>query len=187
MELMRTLQIKRTRPIPASRGMTLIEVLIALFIFLVGIVGLLAAMPTGVNTAEKVIFQDAAIHLSRSKFAEIRRDRIDPRVDLLDGSNYMDPPSPPRHHEPVNGSLQKWRDFAHGPGDTYENFDEIERYQWRIDPVALNNVGTDVGNNYVPKVNGGTDVGLTRVVIIIGLKGTKIEYRFTQYICAYGN
>ena len=46
-----------------ARGMTLMEVLIALFIFMVGIVGVLAALPTGVNAATWVIFQDAAIHL----------------------------------------------------------------------------------------------------------------------------
>jgi type II secretory pathway pseudopilin PulG len=185
---MHALPTKRAgRSASAASGMTLVELLIAMFVFLVGIVGLLAAMPTGINTAEKVIFQDAAIHLSRSKFAEIRRDRINPRTDLIDGTPYMDPVTPPRHHEPLNGNAGNWRDFAHGPGDTYENFDEIERYQWRIDPNVLDPVGTDTLANYVPKVKGGVDVGLTRVVIVIGLKGTKIEYRFTQYMYTYGN
>jgi prepilin-type N-terminal cleavage/methylation domain-containing protein len=171
----------------SHRGMTMIELLIALFIFLVGIVGLMAAMPTGVSTAGRVIFQDAAIHLSRSKFAEFRRDRIDARYDLVDGSLYMDPVSPPRRQEPQNGNPGGWRDFAHAPGDTYENFDEIERYQWRIDQPSLVSVGTDVGAGNVPKVSGGTDVGLTRVILVIALKGTTREYRFDQYMYAYGN
>ena len=166
-------------------GMTMMELLIALFIFLVGVVGLVAAMPTGVSSATKVVFQDAAVHLSRSKYAEFRRDRVNPRVDLLDGAPYMDGTPPIRRQEPKNGNPGGWRDFAHGPGDTYEHFDDIDRYQWRLDQAALQMVGLDTGANNVPKVNGGTDQGLTRVTLIINLKGTKNEHRFTQYMYSY--
>lgn len=164
----------------------MMELLIALFIFLIGVVGLVAAMPTGVNSAAKVVFQDAAVHLSRSKFAEFRRDRVDPRVDLKDNAPYMDgASSPPRRQELKNGNPGGWRDFAHGVGDTYEHFDDIERYQWRIDQATLQLVGLDEAANYVPKINGGTDQGLTRVTIVINQKGTKNEYRFTQYMYSY--
>lgn len=165
-------------------GMTMMELLIALFIFLVGVVGLVAAMPTGVNSAQKVVFQDAAVHLSRSKFAEFRRDRVNPRTDLVDGAAYMSGP-PTGRQEPMNGNPGGWRDFAHAPGDTYTDFDDIDRYQWRVDQGALQVVGLDTGANNVPKVNGGTDQGLTRVVLVIALKGTKVEYRFTQYMYSY--
>jgi prepilin-type N-terminal cleavage/methylation domain-containing protein len=169
-----------------ERGMTMMELLIALFIFLIGVVGLVAAMPTGVNSAAKVVFQDAAVHLSRSKFAEFRRDRVNPRVDLKDGADYMDAASsPPRRQELTNGNAGGWRDFAHSPGDTYEHFDDIDRYQWRIDQNALLMVGLDTTASNVPKVNSGTDQGLTRVVLIISQKGTKNEYRFTQYMYSY--
>ena len=171
-----------------ARGMTLLEVVIAMFIFLVGIVGVLGAMPTGVSAAHTVIFQDAAIHLSRSKFAEFRRDRIDPRVDLVIGSTYLDAGSaPPRKQEPQNGNPGGWRDFAHTPGDAYENFD---RYQWLVEQSDLKPVCVDTGNNNVPAIGiapGVVDVSLTQVTLVIGLKGSKREFRFTQYMYSYGN
>jgi len=172
-------------PVAQPRGMTMIELLIALFIFLVGVVGLVAAMPTGVNSAQKVVFQDAAVHLSRSKFAEFRRDRVNPRVELVDGAPYMDGTPPARRQELKNGNAGGWRDFAHDPGGTYEHFDDIDRYQWRIEQPALQLVGLDTGANNVPKVNAGLDQGLTRVIFVIGRKGTKNEYRFTQYMYSY--
>src|SRR6185503_16065029 len=103
----------------ANRGVTMMEVLIALFIFMVGIVGVLAAIPTGVNSAEWVIFQDAGIHLAHSKFTEFRRDRADPFVDLVDGSSYMPGTiggaNTPGVQENKNGNPGNWRDFAHAP------------------------------------------------------------------------
>lgn len=180
----------------ARRGLTLIEILIALFVLLIGVMGILAAMPTGIDSAQKVIFLDASVHLSRSKFAELRRDRVNPRVDLADGSGYMDAATvPPRGQEPKNGNAGGWRDFAHAAGDAYEYFDDIERYQWLVDQDELRSVGLDgnavptLPNNapYVPVVNAGTDIGLTRVTIVINLKGTKKEQRFTQYLYSYGN
>src|SRR5471030_2484590 len=87
-------------------GLTLLEVMIAMFIFLVGIVGVLAAMPTAVSSATAVIFQDCAIHLSHSKFAEFRRDRADPAVDLQPSSGGYLPngsgPYTPGKQEPYN-------------------------------------------------------------------------------------
>ena len=173
------------------RGLTFIEVMIAMFIFLVGILGVLAALPSGIGAAGYVIFQDAAIHLSRSKFAEFRRDRVDPRVDLPDGSQYMDAAaSPPRKQEPKNGSLGGWRDFAHGAGDAYENFDDIEHYQWMVDQDELKPVSVDASTNYTPVVaKGGApgpELNVTRVTLVIAVKGSKREMRFTQYMYSYG-
>src|SRR5262249_45172953 len=126
----------RIRP-RSGRGLTLVETLIAMFIFLIGIVGVLAAMPTGVNSAIWVIFQDAAIHLAHSKFAEFRRDRVDPAVDLVaSGSGYLPNsagPGVPGAQEGFNNEGDPWRDFAHSPGDTYQYFDDIWKYEWKIE------------------------------------------------------
>jgi prepilin-type N-terminal cleavage/methylation domain-containing protein len=176
-----------TKPMFRARGLTLIEVMIAMFIFLVGVLGVLAALPSGVNAAHYIMFQDAAIHLSRSKFAELRRDRVDPRVDLVDGSPYMDAgSSPPRRQEIKNGNPGGWRDFAHGAGDTYENFDDIEHYQWCVDQDELKAVSVDSGNNNSPVVAAGPELNVTRVTLVIGMKGSKKEMRFTQYMYSYG-
>ena len=170
-----------------ARGLTLIEVMIAMFVFLVGILGVLAALPSGVNAAHYVMFQDAAIHLSRSKFSEFRRDRVDPRVDLVDGSAYMDGASaPPRRQEVKNGAAGGWRDFAHAAGDTYENFDDIEHYQWCVDQDELKAVSVDAGSNYRPIVAPGPDLSVTRVTLVISMKGSKREMRFTQFMYSYG-
>ena len=173
----------------ARRGLTLIEVMIAMFIFLVGILGVLAALPSGVNAAHFVMFQDAAIHLSRSKFAEFRRDRVDPRVDLLDGAPYVDGGStPPRIQEIKNGNAGGWRDFAHGPGDVYENFDDIEHYQWLIDQDDIKkSVSVDVSKNNIPSTTvAGPELSVTPVTIVVQMKGSKREMRFTQYMYSYG-
>lgn len=163
--------------------MTLLEVIIAMFIFLVGIVGVLAAMPSGVNSALWVIFQDASLHLAHSKFAEFRRDRVDPNTDLVTGSAYMT-----SRQEPVNSSGAPWHDFASAPGDTYQYFDDIGRYEWSLD---TDNVCAGSGN--VPKAPPGTfypdksgnPLNLKRVTLIVRMKGTTREFRFTQYMTAY--
>lgn len=173
-----------TQSRPRSRhGLTLLEVIIAMFIFLVGIVGVLAAMPSGVNSALWVIFQDASLHLAHSKFAEFRRDRVDPTTDLLVGSAYMT-----ARQEPVNSSGTPWHDFASAPGQTYQYFDDIGRYEWSLDladvyagsgtlPVA------PAGTFYPDK--GGNPLNLKRVTVIVRMKGTTREFRFTQYMTAY--
>ncbi|HYF50697.1 MAG TPA: prepilin-type N-terminal cleavage/methylation domain-containing protein [Planctomycetota bacterium] len=160
-------------------GMTLLEVLIAMFIFLIGIVGVLAVVPTGVNAASLVIFQDAAIHLSSSKFAEFRRDEINAAVDLQDGSAYLS-----NYHEPHNGSAEKFRNFASGPGQRYEHFDEIQRYEWKVDQDQLRavNLGEDELKNPAPVESGGAPLLLTRVTVVIHMKGTSRYMRFTQYM-----
>jgi hypothetical protein len=172
-------------------GMTLFEVLIAMFIFMVGIVGVLAALPTGVTSAEWVIFQDAAIHLSRSKFSEFRRDRINPPVDLKEASAYM-----VNWQEPPNGSPDNFHDFNSKPGSTYQYFDDINRYEWKVDQDPLIksvNIG-DAGATPTPPADyevplpagvNGTDIGLWRVVLTIRQKGTSRELEFTQYMTDY--
>jgi hypothetical protein len=167
--------------------MTLIEVLIAMFIFMVGIVGVLAAIPTGITSAQHVILQDAAIHLAHSKFAEFRRDRVDPGVDLLEGSSYMS-----SHQEPQNGSTGDWHGFACAAGKTYQYFDDIERYEWRIDQdVLARTVGAGSGMsdpappaNYFFPTNGGNG-NVRNVVISVRLKGTSKEFQFSQYMAPY--
>jgi hypothetical protein len=163
-------------------GLTLLEVLVALFIFLVGIVGVLAALPTGISSAQTVILQDAAIHLAHSKFAEFRRDRVDPLVDLVEGSTYMN-----KRQEPVNASASgPWHDFAHSPGDTYEFFDDIGNYEWRVDKDRFKQVGLDA-DGITPVEGGGRALSkLARVAIIVHLKSTTKQFIFSQYMYAAG-
>ncbi len=173
------------------RGMTLLEVLIAMFIFLIGVLGALAAIPAGVSAAKLVIFQDAAIHLAQSKFAEFRRDRVDPAVDLaggyLNGSGQLASGRQAGIQEPLNGS-GVWHDFAHGAGETYESFDDIDQYEWKVDQAQLKAItasGLDAKNNKAPLDTGGTAIGLTQVAVVIHLKNTTREFRFTQYMAAW--
>lgn len=182
------------------RGVTLMEVLIALFIFMVGIVGVLAAVPTGVNSAEWVIFQDAAIHLAHSKFSEFRRDRADPFVDLADGSAYMPNTVGGTNtlgaQENKNGNPANWRDFGHAPGEAYYYFDDIERYEWKLELEEVQAAGyasvqpagvtAPNGPHLAPSVGGGANVGVQRVTVIVRMKGTSRELRFTQFMTPYG-
>jgi hypothetical protein len=164
------------------RGMTLLEVIIAMFIFLVGIVGVLAAMPVGVSNATLVIFQDASIHLSASKFAEFRRDEVNPAVDLVDGSAYLND-----FHEGTNGSAEGFRDFAHKSGGRYEYFDDNDRYEWKIDQKLLKQVGIGKDEQNMPApVIGGDPLNVTRVCVVIHLKGTTRYMRYTQYMLGKG-
>jgi hypothetical protein len=180
------------------RGLTLLEVIIAMFIFLVGIVGILAAMPTGINSAEWVIFQDCAIHLSRSKFAEFRRDRIDPDPSLGDlkptPGGYLPTTGAytPGKQEPYNTlDGDPWRDFASAPGQTYQYYPDIDRYEWKVESVPV-----DAGAGAVPSAPANyffpvsspnpTALNLFQVSISIRMKGTTREMRFSQYMMAYG-
>lgn len=161
------------------RGVTLIEIMVAMFVFLIGVVGVMAALPTGIDSAALVIFQDASIHLSASKFAEFRRDRIDPAVDLKDGSSYMT-----SSQEPKNGSAGGYRDFAHGSGKAYEYFSDIERYEWRVVESELTaiGVGVDALGKKAPVEGGAGLLLVTRVALDLHLKGTKRNFRFVQYM-----
>lgn len=178
-----------------TKGLTLLEVLIAMFIFLVGIVGVLAAMPTGVNSALWVIFQDSAIHLSHSKFAEFRRDRADPAIDLKPTPGGYLPTTGayvPGNQEPFNTSGDPWRDFAHNPGDPYQYFEDISRYEWSVD--ATKQVDNGAGTGDVPAPVGYfyptnvpvSNIGLYRVDLNVRMRGTTRVMRFTQYMFAYG-
>ena len=178
------------------RGLTLLEVLLAMFIFVVGILGVLAALPTGVNSATWVIFQDAAIHLSNSKFAEFRRDRVDPAVDLQSGSAYL--PGSGSYvagqQEPFNTlDGAPWRDFASVPGAPYQYFDDIQRYEWKVESELVDNVtnpgtGPQPQNGYyfpvVVKTQG--KLKLSRVSVSIRMKTTSREMKFTQLFISYG-
>jgi type II secretory pathway pseudopilin PulG len=186
------------------RALTLIEVMIAMFIFMVGIVGVLAALPTGVNAANYVILQDAAIHLAQSKFAEFRRDRVDPAVDLAEGSAYLATRQAPLATLPNGGSHPdnsaadigtrgKWRDFAYrNADDPYRYFDDIDRYEWRVLQDELKIVSSDTTGSPAPSlgykapVDGGTDIGLRLVRIAVRLKGTPREFLFVQYMAPAG-
>ena len=165
-----------------TSGLTLLEVLIALFIFLVGIVGALAALPPAISSAQMVILQDASIHLAHSKFAEFRRDRVDPLTDLMEGSAYMN-----SRQEPVNASSNgPWHDFAHSPGDAYEFFDDIDHYEWRVDKDRFKQVGVG-GDGMSPVEGSGRPLSkLARVAVIVHLKNTHKEFLFSQYMYASG-
>jgi prepilin-type N-terminal cleavage/methylation domain-containing protein len=167
-----------------KHGLTLIEVLIAMFILSLGIVGVLGAMPTGINAAQLVILQDCAIHLAHSKFSEFRRDRVNPSVDLLDGSTYMN-----NCQEVMTGSPGGWRGFKHGLGDTYQYFDDIDRYEWKVDQTDLaKGVTAGMGASppapagYYAPVNTNGGGGLRVVTIVVRNKGSSKEFQFTQYI-----
>lgn len=155
------------------RGLTLIECMLAMFIFMIGIVGVLAALPMGVNSATQVVMQDAAIHLAHSKFSEFRRDRVDPA-----------------------GLGSAWQDFAHAPGDPYQYFDDIDQYQWMVDPPqsvgAVAAPGTGVApatNLYDPAIGAGAGVpGLWLIGIHVRKKGNAYrEFVFRQYMYGYDN
>lgn len=177
--------------------MTLIEVIIAMFILLVGVIGVMMAVPTGVSTASWVIFHDAAMHLSASKFSEFRRDRVNPLMDLVDGSTYMNGGAlasgrPSGSQEVPNGNIGGWRDFAHASSDdTYYYFDDIERYEWKVDQSALLSVGpaaptaANAGVVYGPQVPSATELNVRQVTVAIHLKGTIKELRFTEYMFSY--
>jgi len=185
----RTLRLCRER----SRGLTLLELLVALFIFMVGVLGVMMAIPAGANSASWVVFQDAAIHLAQSKFSEFRRDRVNPEVDLFDGSSYLGGSGTLANgraagkQEPLASG---WRGFAHAtPDDTYFYFDDIERYEWKIDQTTRRTIGAGAGSAPVgfqaPQYNGGDLIGLTQVTVVVRLKNTSKEFRFTQYMTAY--
>jgi len=177
-----------------SRGMTLLEVMIAMFIFLVGIVGVLAAIPSGINSAEWIIFQDAAIHLAHSKFSEFRRDRVDPATDLPSGgvSAYLDT----RHGKP---DADGWRCFVYdNPGDAnsfdnaaYKYFDDIHRYIWRIEQAqqyvsaASSAPPNPPAGHLGPVSSPATAVGVYKITVYVRMKGTSREFRFNQYFVKY--
>jgi hypothetical protein len=175
------MQSKRSKN---SAGLSLLEVLIALFILMVGLMGILAAVPTGLNSASLVVFQDAAIHLAHSKFSEFRRDRVDPQPDLAAGSTYLN-----SKQEPINSSGAPWHDFASAPGDTYEYFDDIQAYEWSLDvgPAGKSAGGSPAPapNYFAPDHKGAAGFKLAKVTIVVRKKGTSREFRFTQYMCAY--
>ena len=192
-EQRRTIVRFKSRP----KGLTLLEVLIAMFIFLVGIVGVLAAMPTGINSALWVIFQDSAINLSHSKFSEFRRDRVDPAVDLIaTAGGYLPTASGapiPGKQEGYNTTGAPWRDFAHDPGDAYQYYDNIENYEWMVDVADVDN-GAPPGSDpqpppgYLYPVNsaGASSIGLKKVTITVRMKHTTRQMKFSQLMFAYG-
>jgi type II secretory pathway pseudopilin PulG len=188
----------------SAKGLTLLEVIIAMFIFLVGIVGVLAAMPTGINSASWVIFQDCAIHLAHSKFSEFRRDRIDPTVAGTDNpaahlaptpNGYLPTTTPyvPGNQEPFNTSGDPWRDFAHQPGQPYQYFDDIDRYEWCVSATQQVDNGAGSGDVPVPakfsfptNVATTSNIGLFKVDITVRMKGTTRQMRFSEYFFSYG-
>jgi Tfp pilus assembly protein PilV len=160
-----------------TRGLTLLEVMIAVFVLMMGVLGVLAAVPSGIHSGITVVFQDCAIHLAHSKLAEFRRDRINPRTDLLEGSAYL-----AARHEPLNAS-GTFRDFAHGEGETYEHFDDIQRYEWKVDESVLQNaaVSADV-DAATALIN---TPALSRVRVIVRMKGSNREHQYSHYFYCY--
>ena len=186
----------------AAKGLTLLEVMIAMFIFMVGIVGVLAAMPTGINSALWVIFQDSAINLAHSKLSEFRRDRVDPAVDLKPmAGGYL--PSSAGHSvpgmqegtntSPVDADGIPWRDFDHNPGDPYQYYDNITGYEWKVVVTDMANGSPPAGDpqpplNYFFPINSAatSPIGLKKVSVTIRMRNTTREMRFSQLMFAYG-
>lgn len=186
-----------------TKGLTLLEVLIAIFIFAIGIGGVLAALPTGINSATWVIFQDSAIHLAHSKFAEFRRDRADPGNGpqpnltptaggyLPTGGSYV-----PGNQEPFNsttGDGDPWRDFASKPGEPYQYFEDISRYEWKVEvseadngPGSAGDAQAATGYNFPVNSNVASTINLKRVSVTIRMKGTTRQMRFSQLMFPYG-
>jgi type II secretory pathway pseudopilin PulG len=156
------------------RGMTLIEVLIAMFILFVGVLGVLAALPTGVEAASWITLQDAAINLSSSKFAEFRRDRVNP--DQM--SAYLTSAF-------GSADAEGYRSFPHGPGDPFEFYADIERYEWKVETTRMGlsprKTSSDGNRYYYAPVAGG-DLELWGVLVVIRQKGAQRSFRFTQHM-----
>lgn len=177
---------------PSSRGMTLLEVMIAMFIFLVGIVGVLAAIPSGISSAEWVIFQDASIHLAHSKLSEFRRDRADPAVDLIAGSAYLIG----KHGKESAGG---WHEFFYSnatdanqfDNDAYKYFDDINRYEWRVEQKTQYASVTSPDDPQpptgfvAPVSQPAANYGVSKITVIVHMKGTSREFRFNQYMIKY--
>jgi hypothetical protein len=117
-------------------------------------------------------------------------------VDLKDASGYrggggaLSTGRAAGRQEPLNSSPGGWRDFAHtSADDTYYYFDDINRYEWRIDNDALKAVGSGTGGApagfMVPQNSGGTAINLYNVTVVVHMKGTSRELRFTQYMMQY--
>jgi hypothetical protein len=159
------------------RGVTLLECMLAMFILMVGIMGVLSALPTGINAAESVILQDVSIHLAHSKFSEFRRDKANyAAFNAYLGAN----------HESINSSPGgKWRDFASGKGETYEFFDDIARYEWMAEATQVKNearVPAGPVTYFQPSHATGTPLDLYLIRVTVHLKGTTKEFTFSQYM-----
>ncbi|HYF51219.1 MAG TPA: prepilin-type N-terminal cleavage/methylation domain-containing protein [Planctomycetota bacterium] len=160
-------------------GLTLIEVLLAILILLVGLVGCLAALPTGIVSADSVVFQDVSNHLAHSKLAVFRRDCIDPGVDLATGSAYLS-----AQHEPA--AAGEWRNFSKDfDGD---NFHDIVRYQWCVEVQSVGNQDAALATNpgYQRPAHGTANLKRLYVVrVFIRAQGTSHETSYAQYMYSY--
>ncbi len=161
-------------------GFTLVEIMIALFLMLIGVVGVLAAMPTGVGEANWVVFQDAAINLAHSKFAEFRRDRMDPSqpgwqsyLDLqsIAGADGFRPFLPPN----ANAS------------NPYYFFDDIVKYSYRVISSQQVDVPQNVGGVpvNVPYAVGNPTITCYIVTIIVRMSGGTRTFQFKQLMTPY--
>ena len=196
-------------------GLTLIEVLVAIFIVSIGVIGVMATIPVGVDTAQQIIIQDNAVTLCQSKFAEFRRDRINPGEAAL-GSYHN---ACRIRYDAVHGggayqahacqdragcnNFYRWHDFPHQQGDDYENFADIGEYEWRVvegghrvvDQEKVAGPGQENGDPddyWVPKLGAKVaDVGDTSpiklylVTVQIRKKRTAKTFRFQTYMTWY--
>lgn len=69
-----------------SAGMTVAEVIIALFVITVGLVGLIAAMPLATSLIGGSNLQTTATFLTRQRFEQIKNARWTSAVDALGGA-----------------------------------------------------------------------------------------------------
>lgn len=63
------------RPSRRRRGFTLVEVLVALAIFLAGLVAIVQLFPVSLRAQQEAAYKTAAVLLAQQKVEEIRRDR----------------------------------------------------------------------------------------------------------------
>ena len=192
-----------------EEGLTLVEVLVALFILSVGVIGVLATIPVGVDTAQTIIVQDNAVTLSQSKLGEFRRDRIVPGEPGLAGyhafmkANYDLRKGNGSYATNIcwpscDNTYYKWHKFECGEEDAYTNFADIEEYEWRIvgskhvaiEKVAIEGSGGPGDIYYVPRLtatlaNFNSSIGLYRINIEVRkIKTTKV-FDFDTYMTSY--
>jgi len=198
------------RGLAREGGLTLIEVLVAMFILSIGVIGVLAALPVGIDTAQEIIIQDNSLAISQSKWGEFRRDRINPgELGLASYHAACAAAYNARHgggaygsnvcRSGCGGSFYSWHSFESDTGDAFENFADIVEYEWRLRAdkhQAVENFqvvgpagGTDV--YYVPTLGARVDaggvssIGLYRMVLDIRKKQTQKRFTYETFMTSY--
>ena len=194
-------------------GLTLMEVLVAMFIVSIGVIGVMASLPVGIDTAQQIIVQDNSINLAMSKFAEFRRDRIDPasaglgtyHAQMLIQYNARHGGAGDKYRTDICqgrvGCLNYygWHDFEKLEGDPFIHFPDIEEYEWRllrdghraVEPQRIDGAGGAGDDYYAPDLGASVDtggvstIGLYLVTIQVRKKKTSKVFFFKTFLTKY--